>query len=59
MKTTKIRKTKYQVHWKGYNNPKDHTWEYAEEMDNAQEIMKEYHKDNPKKPRPGNWIHAI
>ena len=52
-------KLKYHVHWKGYDNPEDHTWELAEEMENAQEIVDEYHRNHPDEPGPGNRIRAL
>ena len=58
-KKRKLGRLKYLVHWKGYDNPEDHTWEYAEEMENAQEIVEEYHRNNPEKPGPENRISAI
>ena len=47
---------KYLIHWKGYS-PADRTWEYFnKDLRHASESIKEYHDDNPDKPKPRGLI---
>ena len=52
-------KFKYLIHWKGWDNPEDHTWEHVDNLDNAKEMIKKYHEDHPEKPSPTNCIRTI
>jgi len=48
----KIRGTlKYKVHWKGYGKHEE-TWEPIANLGNAKELVEEFHKKYPSKPRP-------
>ena len=53
----------YKVHWKGYG-PHERTWEPAENLKNAQEAVKDFHKKFTTKPKPGespdlrNWTYT-
>jgi hypothetical protein len=45
------RKLQYYVDWKGYT-PTDRTWEPAEMLANAPEVVKEFHDQYPLRPSP-------
>ena len=52
---SKIRygKLHYLVEWKGYLNSSDQTtWEPAENLENAQDLVRDFHRLYPIKPRP-------
>ena len=44
------RKLQYLVQWAGYNHIQT-SWEPAENLENAPDIVEEFHRDNPTKPR--------
>jgi len=44
------RRLQYLVKWEGYN-VEHNTWEYAENLDNAQDVIAEFHTKNPAAPR--------
>ena len=44
-------KIKYLVHWEGYPTEED-TWEPAENVKHAQELITKFHADYPEKPAP-------
>lgn len=41
----------YLVQWKGYG-PQDNTWEPLESLETVQDLVEEFHRLNPRKPRP-------
>jgi hypothetical protein len=48
-------KLQYLVHWEGYPREED-TWEPADNVKNAQELIDEFHHLNPRRPSPTNNI---
>lgn len=50
----KWRKLKYLVKWKGYDNPKDNTWEPPGNLINAKAAVEDWHGRHPFKPGPEN-----
>ena len=44
-------KLQYHVHWKGYPIA-DRTWEPAEFLENAAELVQDFHREHPEKPGP-------
>ena len=51
-------KLQYLVHWEGYPREED-TWEPADNVKNAQELIDEFHHLNPRRPSPTNNIRRI
>ena len=49
------KKLYYFVDWLGYT-PNDRTWEPAENLDNASDLVAEFHRQYPKKPSPNSCI---
>jgi hypothetical protein len=47
----RYRKLHYHVQWAGYNYLRT-TWEPAKNLENAQDLVDEFHAANPTKPRP-------
>ena len=37
----------YKVKWKGWNNPKDHTWEPVNNLKNAKDLVTAYNREHP------------
>ena len=46
----RYRKLHYHVQWAGYNCLRT-TWEPAANLENAQQLLDEFHAANPRKPR--------
>jgi hypothetical protein len=44
-------KVQYLVHWEGYPREED-TWEPAENLEHAQELIKDFHDAYPNRPKP-------
>jgi hypothetical protein len=42
-------KVQYLVHWKGYPSEED-TWELLSNLENAQEVLQQYHQQHPTAP---------
>ena len=40
----------YLVHWSRFND-EDHTWEPEDQLDNAQDVIIDFHWENPSAPR--------
>jgi hypothetical protein len=51
-------KLQYLVHWEGYPREED-TWEPVENVKKAQELIDEFHHQNPRRPSPTNNIRSI
>ena len=46
------RRLEYLVRWTGYQEP---TWNYATNIKNAKEVIREFHQANPGKVGPPSW----
>ena len=46
----KGKQLEYLIHWSGFND-KDHTWEPECQLDNAQDVIIDFHWTNPSAPR--------
>ena len=46
---------KYWVKWKDYPNKRDWTWEPYENVNTAPELLTEFHKGHPRKPKDSQW----
>ena len=50
---TRTKALHFLVKWKGYHD-KDNTWEPFENVKNSQELLNDFYKENPDKPKPIN-----
>jgi hypothetical protein len=48
----------YLVDWLGYT-PNDRTWEPAENVANAPQLLEEFHRAYPNKPGPSSWNSSL
>lgn len=45
---------RYLVKWLGYDNPQDLTWQAPDTLTHCQELVEQFHRENPRKPHPNS-----
>jgi hypothetical protein len=45
----------YLMKWKGYPDS-ENTWEPLQDLKNSMEIVHQWHQDNPKQPKPSEFV---